>query len=457
MERIPPEILSKIFVSEPLITSHVCYRWRAICIGNPGLWDSPILNITTTTRTTYLQLISLWLTRSSTQPLHITLTMDPFSQPPPESRMLAIAAFVLFTQHISRWESIDLALPADALFSTFCATISIGPAASILRSAHISLGNWSGNGEGARSLLAHSPALQELHWSSRRVHGAFDTSYASGIDGLVHSGCWRHLARLALDTLLTLNGVLSIFAQAIRLEYLKLGCFSSKPLESSDSALGRPAAPLAVPCLRTLIVYQQTLDTALPALLEHVVCSGLAQLTIACGFLPFDSSAQTPRAAGPALATFISHTRLETLALKGTGISAGHLFSCLAAAPQLQRLSVHTPVGGGCTVDDALLSALTVRGPAAEQSPLLSPGLRELFLHRGVICSDGACADMVRSRVAMLSVGGDGISNTRTEGVQRLRVIDVDFTKQQHTTNSLDVAYFRELWASGKYRAPQWW
>ncbi len=138
-------------------------------------------------------------------PLHITLTMDPFSQPPLESHMLAIAAFVLFTKHISRWESIYLTLPADALLSTFCATALVAPAASILRSVHISLGNWFGNGEVVRSLLAHSPALKELHWSSRRIPGAFDTNCANGIDSLIHNGSWQHITRLALNTLLTLR------------------------------------------------------------------------------------------------------------------------------------------------------------------------------------------------------------------------------------------------------------
>ena len=367
--------------------------------------------------------------------------------------MLAIAAFVLFTKHISRWESLHLTLPADALLSTFCATASVAPAAGILRSVHISLGNWSGNGEVVRSLLAHSPALKELHWSSRRIHGAFDTICANGIDALIHNGSWQHLTRLALDTLLTLSGVLSILRQAIRLEYLKLGCFSKSPVESFNPALirlGVRETRLAAPGLHTLIIYQQTLDIDLPALLEYVVCSGLAHLTIACESLPLESSVETLQATGAALAAYISRTKLNTLALKNTGISAEHLFSCLVAAPQLQRLSVHASVGGHCSVDDALLSALTVCRPAVEQRQPLCPQLRELFLHYGVLCSDGACADMVQSRVAVLGAGSHG------KRVERLRVVDVILSEQQHTTNSLDINYFRKLWDSEKYRPLKW-
>lgn len=363
--------------------------------------------------------------------------------------MLAIAAFVLFTKHISRWESIYLTLPADALLSTFCATALVAPAASILRSVHISLGNWFGNGEVVRSLLAHSPALKELHWSSRRIPGAFDTNCANGIDSLIHNGSWQHITRLALNTLLTLSGVLSILKQAIRLEYLKLGCFSRCPVDGFNPALirlGVRETPLAAPGLNTLIVHQQALDIDLPALLEYIACPGLAHLTIACESLPVESSMETLQATGAALANFISRTKLETLVLKNTGISAAHLFSCLVAAPQLQRLSVHASVGGHCSVDDALLSALTVCRPAVEQRQLLCPQLRELFLHYGVLCSDGACADMVQSRVAVLGAGSDG------KRVERLRVVNVIFTEQQHTTNSLDINYFSEILGSDKYR-----
>ncbi len=53
---------------------------------------------------------------------------------------------------------------------------------------------------------------------------------------------------------------------------------------------------------------------------------------------------------------------------------------------------------------------------------------------------------MVQSRVAVLGAGSDG------KRVERLRVVNVIFTEQQHTTNSLDINYFSEILGSDKYR-----
>lgn len=110
---------------EPLSLSQVCRKWRELAHSTPSLWSTLALYRIQATKTTYLPVISRWLTRSKTLPLTIVLsnagtyhedvpTCDEFQghYGDPETLLTerSIAVINVVAVHAERWSNLSLAL-----------------------------------------------------------------------------------------------------------------------------------------------------------------------------------------------------------------------------------------------------------------------------------------------------------------------------------------------------------
>jgi len=136
IRRLPPEILSEIFIhcmspnsfdcklydsrnldKAPLLLGQVCSRWRSISLSTPRLWTS----FTLTIRPKYLKsdviLAKTWLRRAGACPLSIRLESSGRYQ---NAMRPLMQVFVL---HSERWQNVYLSLPKAALHSLLPASI----------------------------------------------------------------------------------------------------------------------------------------------------------------------------------------------------------------------------------------------------------------------------------------------------------------------------------------------
>ncbi|KDR67519.1 hypothetical protein GALMADRAFT_258139 [Galerina marginata CBS 339.88] len=127
IQQVPTEVVARIFelcVLEPLGASYremtknerrmpliigsVCRVWRQIAFSTPQIWTSISIHLGNRHRPaqsgpTYYTLAEEWLSRSRDLPLSVHVYGDEHSE---EIRLLE-----LLSQHSSRWECLDLALP----------------------------------------------------------------------------------------------------------------------------------------------------------------------------------------------------------------------------------------------------------------------------------------------------------------------------------------------------------
>lgn len=506
--RLPPELLSHIFTQDPLLASHVSHRWRVIARDDPRLWVCPTLTISPHTPLARLHVLDLFLRRSAMQPLQITLVLDPFTQPEPITIAMAAAALDLLALHASRWASLSISLPADLFGPTFCALLSILPKGlPALRTAHITLGGSSiptANGAhsepSASAFLARAPALRDLTWTHRAEYTSWDLS-SSGDVALGLGEAWAGLTRIVLNTFVGLPIACAVLMQAPSLAHfemrnfgtgVRVGAVEESVAPGSWEDMKQTDTLRVMPALRTLSVYQPTLDTALPALLSRLVCPALQRLSITCGFLPDGDASQTIHTAGVELVAFVRRcvraegdvrryeyenaqiheawhssnadmnvhppTGLQELALEGTGISPAHLAECLSLAQKLCRLEVYAG-RGGAAVDDEVLCALgrgcevsAETGNVKASEKPLCPHLAALVLHHTVTCADGALEAMLRARLGedRVPYGRDetercGYGDKSKIHIARLREVDVVLGRRLGPTNARDVAFLNSL------------
>ncbi|KAJ7636864.1 hypothetical protein FB45DRAFT_907538 [Roridomyces roridus] len=104
LRRMPPEILFTIFgFTPPWLVSAVCARWRTICLSQPLLWSTVVVEREKWGCCSVKRLESQ-LERSRDVPLNITFVCDIVTVSTPEqTNMLFILA-----QHCQRWERVTL-------------------------------------------------------------------------------------------------------------------------------------------------------------------------------------------------------------------------------------------------------------------------------------------------------------------------------------------------------------
>ncbi|KAI5896778.1 uncharacterized protein SCHCODRAFT_02569777 [Schizophyllum commune H4-8] len=128
--RLPPEILSKIFVhavSDPWYSGYVgrrtvclaqiCHSWRCIALATPRLWTTLILTAKTNPPAKYVAALKDELAKTAQAPLHLTLDMNMCGMNPKPSinEIWSDEVWTLLCDQSHRWERVMLAgIPARA-------------------------------------------------------------------------------------------------------------------------------------------------------------------------------------------------------------------------------------------------------------------------------------------------------------------------------------------------------
>ncbi|PPQ95312.1 hypothetical protein CVT26_008157 [Gymnopilus dilepis] len=411
IHRIPPELLAEIFKASlptddcpispkqgPLLVAQVSRQWRAVALADSSLWASLRIAITPDTPLSRASLVGLWLQRSASQPLSITVWMNPFANFTLEKRTLLRDVFTLLSRASHRWNRLSVTLPgSNHLFADLCAS----PPYPILSSLSFTLGNWTPRETfNINTLLLHSPSLRRVEWSNRSSWASFDAPLDSGMEYL--SMAWHQLTDIVLDTWITLKSALYILRQCSTLSQLDLRHYSYSPelfdqeeatklgLFQPGSALD-PSTLIHLPQLKSLAIYQLKLDDGLAALLDRILCPALQSFSYTSGFIERTKWPQE------AFHGFLvrSGCRLRSLSLEFTGISEQQLVQCLEdTSPSLTSLEVYDARGDICVRDDLLDSF------HASRDPVLCPNLDTLILHRVVSCTESTLSDVVRSRIS---------------------------------------------------------
>ncbi|KAK1221520.1 hypothetical protein PQX77_015639 [Marasmius sp. AFHP31] len=120
IRRLPSEVLLEIFayfceesdiiedkIPEAQTLSSVCRHWREIVTSTPGLWSSFCIDFTyhaESVSASYTKITSLFMTRSKTSPLHISMSF------PSDACMVfnMDVTLKLLVNHSHRWESLQI-------------------------------------------------------------------------------------------------------------------------------------------------------------------------------------------------------------------------------------------------------------------------------------------------------------------------------------------------------------
>ncbi|KIM45048.1 hypothetical protein M413DRAFT_24314 [Hebeloma cylindrosporum] len=441
---IPPELLAEIFVdtlpvdqdtpispyAAPMLLAQVSRYWRNTAISHPSLWSSFAMELGEPTHPRRISLLLLWLERSSSQQLSLSVSMHIFDTPltSETSKNVRSILSILF-EHSHRWKRLSLALPgSNHLFSDLCASN-----APNLQYLSFKFGNWSSEESwDISNLMQCSPAIQELVWSSRSTCTSWDSPHDSGILNLRIS--WHNLSDVTLDTSVTLKTALDVLHKCHRIVKFDLRHFSDSPeLHEDTREQYSTQNPFHLTHLETLTIYQHTLDYGFPALLDRLTCPNLRHFAFACGFLELVAWPQS--SFHNLLARSGSH--LHSLCLEFTGINEDQLIHSLEQnSSSLTRLEVYDARGDIC-VGDIFLDALQVTKTPFGVTRVLCPRLDTLNLHHVVECTDGALATALRSRILHSD-------NSLTP----IRTANILFSKRYHATNPSDISYLRESYSN---------
>ncbi|KAJ7122989.1 hypothetical protein C8R44DRAFT_159642 [Mycena epipterygia] len=131
---LPFEITAKIFIqcivetaepdpsSAPLLLGRICRQWRSVALSSPSLWScfnktleiDKSLDVHPSRYSSLLELLQIYLSRSGTHPLKLTLRYNGIRirpTPDPIHRVLL--------QHAHRWQDVRLCLPYADLVQLF--------------------------------------------------------------------------------------------------------------------------------------------------------------------------------------------------------------------------------------------------------------------------------------------------------------------------------------------------
>ena len=443
---IPPEVLAEIFThtlpidhdtpisshAAPMLLAQVSRNWRNTAISHSNLWSSFTIELGEPIHPCCILLLLLWLKRSSSQQLSITVSMHTFGSPLSSDTSEIVKSILnILSEHSNRWKRLSLALPgSNHLFSDLGASN-----APNLQHLSFRLGNWSSEESlDINGFIKSAPAVRELVWSSKSSCTSWDAPHDSGILNL--QILWHNLRDVILDTSITLKTALDVLHQCHRIVKFDLRHFSDSPeLHEDNREQYSTQHPFHLIHLETFTIYQLTLDCGFPALLDRLTCPNLRHFAFACGFLELVA---WPQSSFQSLLAR-SGSRLHSLCLEFTGISEDQLIHSLEQnSSSLTRLEVYDARGDIC-VGDTLLDALRVTTTPFGEARVLCPRLDTLNLHHVVECTDGALATTLRSRI---------LHSATNNNLTPIRTADIRFFKRYHATNPSDIFYLQESYSN---------
>ncbi|KAJ7489475.1 hypothetical protein FB451DRAFT_1081102 [Mycena latifolia] len=126
---LPPEVLSEIFTrcildtrarpnfaEAPLLLCNICRHWRTIAILTPALWSSLELTFKFSLfRSNFIDLLEIWLSRSGSHPLSLSLCYDEFTVTKRRQEINRLVKVLM--RHSHHWADVELKLPSPCEFN----------------------------------------------------------------------------------------------------------------------------------------------------------------------------------------------------------------------------------------------------------------------------------------------------------------------------------------------------
>ncbi|KAG6852888.1 hypothetical protein C0991_008373 [Blastosporella zonata] len=333
---LPTEIMSKIFlqctdvdgsltppntIDVPLLLTKICRSWRTVAIGTRSLWSRLYLNIKPNAKH-QATLLSTWLTRSGTCPLHIYIM---WNDPPyfPSHAILDI-----LVQHSHHWGSMYFFLPLSAYTALFPAR-----------------GNFPSLTE--LSLGTHEPSAPDPILDAFEDAPKLRSLECVNLHPYMFKFPWANLSEIPIMTV-TVDDSLDILRRAPRLER---GSFIY-----TDELIVCPAPPpkpLRHEHLKELAVLAPIWyeDIKTKDLFKYLIAPHLHSLRICNIHWPF----------GTHLSSFLTQIdALESLYIRKTTLTEAEVLGLLQLLPTLKHLTLLSssmfPM-----VSDLLLTRLTWR------------------------------------------------------------------------------------------------
>lgn len=199
-------------LTAPLLLCQVCRRWREIAVTMPRLWQRLGVYVSMGTACPAPGLADLWLSRSGSLPLILSLHQQN------ESNLNALVAgriLVLFIKHTSRWMDVDLYLAGSRLVLTSTSSNPVDAkmaAAPILQRFRLRTSSrvYEKEERYIFGVIQDVPRLNDLHIS--RVP-ELDLLGNSTVDVP-----WHQLGSLALDYVPSIGTSLHVLSKCERLE-----------------------------------------------------------------------------------------------------------------------------------------------------------------------------------------------------------------------------------------------
>lgn len=392
IQTLPPELLGHIFIqslaiddaafsktSVPFLVSQVCAEWRAVTLSLPNLWSSLKVVLLVNHPCPPLPLLQLWLGRSNSQPLSLSLELDYFPPVTIDFVDAAIRILDIFASKSHHWTDLRLVLPGSyTLLRSIidCSLPHLDSLDLVMRNAD------RGEVDDINIFLQNIPLLRRFSWGNRQSWGSFDLEPDEIIFPKIICFSLRHLI---LDSWLTLAPLFAILLQCQNLVSCDIRHFAGDPFPNLTTFTS-----LFHPHLESLKIYQHTLDEGLGALLDILLCPHMRSLSITCG-QPTETIVW-PQAQ---LTSFLSSCSMETLCLEFTGITEEELIRCLqVSTASLISLDVCDVWGTACVQDKLLTLLIRQTNP----HDVLCPHLNSISLYGVVKSTDGLLTKMLQSR-----------------------------------------------------------
>ncbi|KAJ7267506.1 hypothetical protein C8J57DRAFT_1327903 [Mycena rebaudengoi] len=341
---LPSEVVSEIFIrlnddararpsaaQAPLLLCNICSLWRTVAIRTPALWSSLELSFKFSLfGTAFLDLLELWLSRSGSHPLSLSLSYDEYTASNRRQRINQLVQVLM--QHSPQWEDVELKLPWITEFHQFKGNF---PLLNSLAVSH------------PRPPPSNCPPVTAFADATPRL-ARVQLAVGCGLHPVVLP--WPRLRVLRCESL-HVEDCVRLLLQTKQVVEVTL-YLTEAPARNSDPG------PFVLSSLRHLHLLREErhLD-----LLEHLTLPALETLSIS--FEHHDI---------PRFISFLSRSScaLQQIIFDAWRFNEGELLQCFAAMPALTELKLWRPQ----YFTDAFLSQL------ADPATLL-PMLRSLELH----------------------------------------------------------------------------
>ncbi|KAK7463389.1 hypothetical protein VKT23_006744 [Stygiomarasmius scandens] len=403
IRRLPLELLSAIFhhclpdlefisprsSDAPMLLTHVCHGWRNLALSIPSLWSS--ISIHTNKDRCYprKKLITTWLQRSGSKPLHFRihedLRFDLVQELDIESFTTGADLLEFFMPDYYRWQRVSLEYRDWKLGHTGFQNIHYSP--PILEHLSLIRDYWDESMHAPLRALFSAPRLQSVHWDG------ILRSYPNPADIMpLHQLRELSLNRNILDS----AHFFTVLAQAPNLVVCNLYVTFFSVNED------RPIldAPLVFPHLNSLRLASNVLDERI---CDNLIAPSLEEFSMIRPTLGWNGFTPERFWSHENFKKFWQKSRfaLKTLDLTDADITPIELLDLLQCfSSTLENLALANDHVEHKCVGDAVLRALTpsTLDDETDQSKWLCPNLGYIKFWDCICSTDGLMAEMFEKR-----------------------------------------------------------